>query len=376
MPDRSGDPRLTVIDQDELLSRIAAIPAGQIYSVRVCSKDVVERLVRTCVGAGNERRLVYLPIGLQGSVGEAIASVVALLGHAVLSTWPVWFGDHDFGWYRDDALGNEQLRHRIRELTARDGRISSSWIGPAARQAASGTVPRVATDPGLQLFQLSLALSRAGIILIIPFPSRYDLQVAAVAVELVEWLVRHAPAAVVPLIPVDWPDEAPLDRLLFNAWTLTARDGVPVTDWESVPGGNADSPTSGDSEFSYERDVPAVSAIRGFPHPLSEIEKRVWRYLAEDLELAALFSCNQTVLTIRGNSPRVDLLWADGRLVVELDGFADHSVRDAFERDRHRDYELLLSGYQVLRITNDEINRDLEAAIGKIRDVVRLRRHD
>jgi very-short-patch-repair endonuclease len=61
-------------------------------------------------------------------------------------------------------------------------------------------------------------------------------------------------------------------------------------------------------------------------------------------------------------------------VIVELDGYADHSLRDAFERDRHRDYELLMSGYQVLRITNFEVERDLEAAVGKIRDVVNLKR--
>jgi very-short-patch-repair endonuclease len=65
-------------------------------------------------------------------------------------------------------------------------------------------------------------------------------------------------------------------------------------------------------------------------------------------------------------------LWPHGRLVVELDGYTDHSTPSAFERDRHRDYELIVSGYRVLRITNDEVKRDLEAAVSKIRDIVRL----
>jgi very-short-patch-repair endonuclease len=41
-------------------------------------------------------------------------------------------------------------------------------------------------------------------------------------------------------------------------------------------------------------------------------------------------------------------------------------------QDRHRDYELTLSGYTVLRLTNDEIAQDLEKAIEKIRDLVTL----
>jgi very-short-patch-repair endonuclease len=44
----------------------------------------------------------------------------------------------------------------------------------------------------------------------------------------------------------------------------------------------------------------------------------------------------------------------------------------AFVHDRHRDYELAMSGYTVLRLTNDEIAQDLEKAIEKIRDLVTL----
>jgi very-short-patch-repair endonuclease len=47
----------------------------------------------------------------------------------------------------------------------------------------------------------------------------------------------------------------------------------------------------------------------------------------------------------------VDALWADRRLVVELDGYAFHGDRSAFERDRLRDAELQLAGYRVLRVT-------------------------
>ena len=42
--------------------------------------------------------------------------------------------------------------------------------------------------------------------------------------------------------------------------------------------------------------------------------------------------------------------------------------------DRHRDYELVLSGYTVLRLANDEVLQDFGRAVEKIRDVVRLRR--
>ena len=60
---------------------------------------------------------------------------------------------------------------------------------------------------------------------------------------------------------------------------------------------------------------------------------------------------------------------------MELDG-PDHRSDLKFAEDRHRDYELLVAGYLVLRITNDQIETDLQRAIEKIRAVVRFRRSD
>ncbi len=95
--------------------------------------------------------------------------------------------------------------------------------------------------------------------------------------------------------------------------------------------------------------------------------------LARDAELHPLFVCNAFVETTRGSRPKVDLLWREGRLVVELDGYADHGRLGAFLADRHRDYELILSGYTVLRLANEELAQDLEKAVEKIRDLVRMR---
>ena len=47
----------------------------------------------------------------------------------------------------------------------------------------------------------------------------------------------------------------------------------------------------------------------------------------------------------------VDALWADARLIVELDSRAFHSDPAAFEHDRARDADLQLWSYRVIRIT-------------------------
>jgi hypothetical protein len=59
-------------------------------------------------------------------------------------------------------------------------------------------------------------------------------------------------------------------------------------------------------------------------------------------------------------------------LVVEFDGYLDHTTRRAFISDRHGDYELTLTGFTLLRLANDQIARDFGKVIEKVRDMERL----
>lgn len=56
----------------------------------------------------------------------------------------------------------------------------------------------------------------------------------------------------------------------------------------------------------------------------------------------------------------VDVLWRDRKLVVELDGFEHHRSRAAFERDRRRDEDLKLAGFEVVRFTARRMQADPE----------------
>ncbi len=47
----------------------------------------------------------------------------------------------------------------------------------------------------------------------------------------------------------------------------------------------------------------------------------------------------------------VDLLWPEHGLVVEVDGFGAHGHRQAFERDRHKQTDLVAHGFRVIRVT-------------------------
>jgi very-short-patch-repair endonuclease len=66
----------------------------------------------------------------------------------------------------------------------------------------------------------------------------------------------------------------------------------------------------------------------------------------------------------------VDAAWRRQRLIVELDGYAFHGTRAAFERDRARDRRLAAKGWRVLRVTwrdvehrKEELAADLRALL-------------
>jgi very-short-patch-repair endonuclease len=62
----------------------------------------------------------------------------------------------------------------------------------------------------------------------------------------------------------------------------------------------------------------------------------------------------------------VDLLWREQRLIVEVDGYAYHRSRHAFERDRRRDVELTAAGYRVIRFTWRQIVDEPETVIARL----------
>lgn len=47
----------------------------------------------------------------------------------------------------------------------------------------------------------------------------------------------------------------------------------------------------------------------------------------------------------------VDFLWRAHGLILEVDGYAFHGHRAAFERDRKRDAALVAAGWRVIRVT-------------------------
>jgi len=88
----------------------------------------------------------------------------------------------------------------------------------------------------------------------------------------------------------------------------------------------------------------------------SEAERRMLRLIR-----AARLPTPATNLRVAGWE--VDVVWPRHRLVVEVDGYAYHGNRAAFERDRRKDAALVAAGYRVVRITWRQIVDEPHAVV-------------
>jgi hypothetical protein len=67
---------------------------------------------------------------------------------------------------------------------------------------------------------------------------------------------------------------------------------------------------------------------------------------------------------------RVDFAWVEQRLVLEVDGFAYHHDRVAFQRDRTRQNALIRAGWRVLRFTVDDVRLRPDEVLAEIREAL------
>jgi very-short-patch-repair endonuclease len=74
-----------------------------------------------------------------------------------------------------------------------------------------------------------------------------------------------------------------------------------------------------------------------------------------------------TPITLNGDTIEPDCTWPHHHLIVELDGYAGHGTRHAFEKDRARDRRLQAAGWRVVRITWRQLHDDPDAIADEIR---------
>jgi very-short-patch-repair endonuclease len=188
-------------------------------------------------------------------------------------------------------------------------------------------------------------------------------------------LAQHGGMAVVILLPAGLARHTALETILYGAHFFAhPQDRGSTNEKDGLPPTLPPIPQQGSGAASAQLKSRWLWPLIGRPHPYSPAEQKLALELAADTELAPLFMFNQPVRTVAGRQYIIDVLWDLGRIAVEIDGYGVHSTEVACARDRHRDYELVLSDYLVLRMPHDEVIADIGGAINKIRNLVRFRR--
>jgi very-short-patch-repair endonuclease len=76
-------------------------------------------------------------------------------------------------------------------------------------------------------------------------------------------------------------------------------------------------------------------------------------------------------LAVGGRFFEVDCLWAEQRLIVELDGRAVHGTEKAFEHDRQKDRLLITEGWRVTRVTWLQLRDEAPAVLADLHRMLR-----
>ena len=326
-----------------------------------------------------ERKSLTVPLTSLSAV-DCIAASLDVLAHLALQTWPHWYGGGLFADAPSSSLDDRLHSLLVAiELSRNNRNIEPSWMKKATHLAATGKPPLVPELVGeIQIKQLALSLMGRvdNLTLAIP-PVLPDVGDCKGFPHAVEWLARESGLNVTVLFPEALTANEDLSSLLYGAtdWAADRQDNQ-----DNGESPNVRMPPSDTAIFSSlsripDENAPEAERIIGSPHPRSRGEQLLAERLTRDPQLSGLFEYNQPLQTRCGHKFIVDLLWREGRVVVEVDGYYFHSNSVAFASDRDRDYRLLLSGYRVLCLPHDEIVRDVDLAVEKIRDVVHFVRN-
>ena len=300
------------------------------------------------------------------TASQMINDVVLAMASTARNLWPVWFTDVDFGLGR--ALA-DRTAAQLRIANLNDvAELSPVWGRRALPKVMDGKLPLVPGFPrATQLHQLRLAISRTGLVLVIALAAnRYDDAKLASLASAACWLADKAKLAVAVLLPSKMEDRPGLAHILYDPFRVVS----PLNELSKQSFGLEINLDCGGSLASS---TVWVWLGEGRTHPKSEGEAKLAKALANDPELGTLFSANQSIETVFMNRPTVDLLWTQGRVVVEVDG-DDHREAYKFAADHRRDFELQISDYAVLRLINHEVLTDTAMAVARIREFVQHRR--
>ncbi len=152
---------------------------------------------------------------------------------------------------------------------------------------------------------------------------------------------------------------------------VTCRKGIPVT----TPARTIADIRGVVPERELRRAIRQADVL-GLPHGEEQGHDRT----RSDLERDFLRICRRHGLplpevNVRVGGHLVDFLWRDSWLAVETDGYRYHRGRQAFRDDRRRDLDLRARGFEVLRLSEEQVGEEPERVAGILRDLLASARH-
>ena len=119
----------------------------------------------------------------------------------------------------------------------------------------------------------------------------------------------------------------------------------------------------------------AETGLKFCPYPSTD--PAVWLHVALEKRFGSYWSGGDIVseMIIPGHEVafRYDFALLSAKVVIEFDGWAFHSKKDAFKRDREKHRHALLKGWVTLPITNAMVRNELDSIIEDIETLKRIR---
>src|SRR5262245_56753281 len=217
---------IAALARQDIASFVLNVPPGSVSTLSGVSLDEIRTLLdATEPPPGSRPAIALTPCG---STADAIVcQTLDALAETALALWPVWYTDIDFSPFGRNAAGEEAARLRVRNMATTTPGVTPPWAETAVTLALAGRPPRVpGIHAGVELRQLSLAISRSGVVVVMA-PGRSDH--AAAFVHSIEWMASSAAVPIILVLEETARLESAFDRLLPGAHTVMPEFRSPLT---------------------------------------------------------------------------------------------------------------------------------------------------
>lgn len=351
---------MSVIMDQNLSQEIFTIPPGKVRCWN-CSniRYVLSAIEKENRNLLNNHKIVFKNWEILPPHEILLNDLLKTLAQVAYEFWPYWFSLENPEKVLKNYGDDEAIRLDLvfKQVVGSRGTLSIPWCRAVLARCQKNQIPLL-NDFSLeiQIEQLSLAIEPVNFSLIVVFDELHpdDKRLSSLA-RSVTWFAQKTGARVVVLLNRNMAYSSALEIIMYDSFSVQ------------------DEHTIQHEKYPQEK-RHILTPLVGHPNPDSPGEQLLAEKLKMDTELKGLFQFNLRVNTVKQHNFLVDLLWEEGKVIVEVDGFKYHGDQYSFSHDRQRDYELLISGYKVLRLTHDEVMSDVWLSIEKIRDIVRYQK--